>query len=256
MLNQNFGRMCALILCCACIFTATTTAFARELFVDRNSYGGQCSDNYLRTEVSESRPWCTLGPAGIYARAGDRVTVREGVYGEVQSCHECNDRAVLQVINGGSPSALLRFRAADGERVIIDGGRGTYHGIQIIKTHLGNVPRYVQVTGFEVRGFRYGTCVDVADTSNVIISEMDVYKCNGSGVAFRCERLEQGSRSAAMVRVPTDTRIFPVVIEVVAKQGDLCRCCFRDINEQAENLLHAYILELQKRKIRQNHGHD
>ena len=86
--------------------------------------------------------------------------------------------------------------------------------------------------------------------------EFKAQNISGTGVAFRCERLEQGSRSAAMVRVPTDKRIFPVVIEVVAKQGDLCRCRFRDINEQAENLLHAYILELQKRKIRQNHGHE
>ena len=86
--------------------------------------------------------------------------------------------------------------------------------------------------------------------------EFKAQNISGTGVAFRCERLEQGSRSAAMVRVPTDTRIFPVVIEVVAKQDDLCRCRFKDINEQAENLLHAYILELQKRKIRQNHAHD
>lgn len=86
--------------------------------------------------------------------------------------------------------------------------------------------------------------------------EFKVQNISGSGVAFRCEHLEQGSRSAAMVRVPTDRRVFPVVIEVVAKQEDLCRCRFQDINEQAENLLHAYILELQKRKIRQNHGHD
>ena len=77
---------------------------------------------------------------------------------------------------------------------------------------------------------------------------------SGSGVAFRSNRLEVGKRCTAMVRLPSETSVFPVVLEVVAKQKDLCRCCFRDIHEDTENLLHAYILKLQKLKIRQNHG--
>lgn len=79
---------------------------------------------------------------------------------------------------------------------------------------------------------------------------------SGTGIAFRCENLEVGSRTSAMIRLPSEDRVFPVVLEVVAKQKDLCRCSFRDIHQQAENLLHSYILGLQKLKIRQNHGHD
>ena len=86
--------------------------------------------------------------------------------------------------------------------------------------------------------------------------QFNALNISGSGVAFRCDALEVGSRSAAMVKLPTDSRVFPVVIEVVARQKDLCRCRFRDIHEEAENLLHSYILELQKCKIRQNHGQD
>ena len=85
--------------------------------------------------------------------------------------------------------------------------------------------------------------------------DFNALNISGNGVAFRSERFEVGSRRTAMVRLPTDPRVFPVVFEVVAKQKDLCRCCFHDIHEEAENLLHAYILELQKLKIRQNHGH-
>ena len=77
---------------------------------------------------------------------------------------------------------------------------------------------------------------------------------SGSGVAFRAEQFDVGKRSAAMVRLPGESKVFPVVLEIVAKQEDLCRCCFRDIHPEAENLLHAYILELQKSKIRQNHA--
>ena len=77
---------------------------------------------------------------------------------------------------------------------------------------------------------------------------------SGTGVAFRAEQFEVGKRSAAMVRLPGETRVFPVVLEVVAVQNDLCRCCFRDIHPEAENRLHSYILDLQKNKIRQNHA--
>ena len=75
---------------------------------------------------------------------------------------------------------------------------------------------------------------------------------SGSGVAFRSHGFPVGTRVKATLRLPSEDRIFPVVLEVVAKQRDLCRCCFREIHEDAENLLHSYILELQKRKIRQN----
>lgn len=77
---------------------------------------------------------------------------------------------------------------------------------------------------------------------------------SGTGIAFRADKFEVGSRWAAKIRLPGEGRVFPVVLEVVAKQSDLCRCCFRDIHEEAENLLHSYILELQKLKIRQNQG--
>ncbi len=78
---------------------------------------------------------------------------------------------------------------------------------------------------------------------------------SGTGIAFRSEKFEVGKRASAMIRLPAEERVFPVVLEVVAKQKDLCRCSFREIHQEAENLLHNYILELQKWKIRQNHGH-
>jgi hypothetical protein len=78
---------------------------------------------------------------------------------------------------------------------------------------------------------------------------------SGTGVAFRSHNFSVGTQTSATIRLPSEDKIFPVVLEVVAKQGDLCRCSFREIHEDAENLLHSYILELQKRKIRHNSGH-
>ncbi len=77
---------------------------------------------------------------------------------------------------------------------------------------------------------------------------------SGTGMAFRGPDFEAGDRARGMLRLPSENRVFPVRFEVVAKQNDLCRCRFTEIHEEAENLLHSYILDLQTRKIRQNSG--
>jgi hypothetical protein len=56
------------------------SVYGQELWVDRNSLGGSCSDNSSREEVSKSTPWCTLGMAGSQAQPGDTVVVRKGNY--------------------------------------------------------------------------------------------------------------------------------------------------------------------------------
>ncbi len=97
-------------------------------------------------------------------------------------------------------------------------------------------------------------------TKPVIVSIMGnsfhALNISGTGMAFRSHNFPVGTQTAATVRLPSEDRLFPVLLEVVAKQGDLCRCSFKEIHEDAENLLHSYILDLQKRKIRQNTNHD
>ncbi len=104
----------------------------------------------------------------------------------------------------------------------------------------------------------YRSAYRIAPDNNkpVIISIMgnhfNALNISGNGIAFRSHNFPQGTRTQAMIRLPSEDRIFPVTLEVVSKQGDLCRCSFTEIHEDAENLLHSYILELQKRKIRHN----
>ncbi len=62
----------------------------------------------------------------------------------------------------------------------------------------------------------------------------------------------EGTTIEATNRLPSEDKKFPVTIEVVSKQNDMCRCSFRKIRLDSENLLHAYVLEVQKNKIRQN----
>ncbi len=69
---------------------------------------------------------------------------------------------------------------------------------------------------------------------------------SGTGIAFRSRSFAEGASIAATIRLPSEDRIFPVVLEVVARQNDLCRCSFTEIHEDAENLLHSYILAFAK----------
>lgn len=87
----------------------------------------------------------------------------------------------------------------------------------------------------------------------VSIKGQDYPVCNvsGTGFAFRSTDFDVEFKSRAILRLPSENRVFSVMIEVIAKQGELCRCCFTEIHEDAENLLHSYILDLQKAKIRQ-----
>ena len=78
---------------------------------------------------------------------------------------------------------------------------------------------------------------------------------SGTGVCFRSYNFPEGTVVAATIRLPSEDRIFPVTLEVVSKQRDLCRCHFREIHPDSEDFLYAYILELQKAKIRHNQSH-
>ncbi len=108
------------------------------------------------------------------------------------------------------------------------------------------------------RNSDYRSAYRIAPDGNkpVMISIMgnnfNAINISGNGIAFRSHDFPQGTRTKAMIRLPSEDRIFPVMLEIVSKQGDLCRCSFTEIHQDAENLLHSYILELQKRKIRQN----
>ena len=88
------------------------------------------------------------------------------------------------------------------------------------------------------------------DDSPVIITirgnAFNALNISGTGIAFRAHGIPVGTSIAAMIRLPGEDRIFPVVLEIVSMQNNLCRGSFTEIHEDAENLLHSYILELHK----------
>ncbi|MCP4487036.1 MAG: PilZ domain-containing protein [Gammaproteobacteria bacterium] len=83
-------------------------------------------------------------------------------------------------------------------------------------------------------------------------SQYRVLNISGTGVCFRSDIFHAGSMINAMVRIPSEDKIFQVKLSVISNQNSLCRCSFIDIHIGAQDLLHAYILDLQKKKIRRN----
>ncbi|MEZ4657970.1 MAG: right-handed parallel beta-helix repeat-containing protein [Caldilineaceae bacterium] len=155
---------------------ASAQSGGRDLWVDRDSLGGSCSDARPRADVTRQTPWCTLGKAGEFAQAGDVVHVRRGTYTELQQCDACDDESVLQVVAAGRADAWIRFVAEPGEQVRITGEGGALYGVFIRETHTGVIPNYIAVEGFEVSDFPIN-CVTVRKTSDVIIRGLDVSGC-------------------------------------------------------------------------------
>ena len=167
-----------LLLCLFAIRPQVTTAQSsgRDLWVDRDSRGGSCSDARARTDVTRQTPWCTLGKAGEFAQPGDVIRVRAGTYTELQQCESCDDESVLQVVVAGRSDAWIRYVAEPGERVRITGNGGALYGIFIRETYTGVIPNYISIEGFEVSDFAVN-CVTVRKTSDVIIRGLDVSGC-------------------------------------------------------------------------------
>ena len=80
------------------------------------------------------------------------------------------------------------------------------------------------------------------DGSNPVIvtikgNSFNALNISGAGIAFRSHSFARGAYIAAMIRLPSEDRIFPVMLEVVAKQNDLCRCSFTEIHENSPSFI-------------------
>ena len=89
----------------------------------------------------------------------------------------------------------------------------------------------------------------------ILGSSYHALNISGSGVCFRSNSFVSGMKFTAMLGLPSEGSTFSVKLEIISTEKGLCRCSFINIHEDAENLLHSYILGLQKEKIRQDQSH-
>jgi len=77
-----------------------------------------------------------------------------------------------------------------------------------------------------------------------------VVNVSGTGCCFRSHNFPEGYQASGTLKIPSEDIIFPVSVQVVSKQRDLCRCHFTKISAKAADSIHAYVLEVQKNSIR------
>lgn len=149
------GGLWALLVACGIAAAAGTSAFlgiARAdsnspLYVDVRSKGGRCSDGYAASQVSITRPLCTIAKALAVAPEGATVLVRAGSYPKLTVTRPFGERLTVRVFPGESaelkgahfaPTAqhvrLEQFRMTDitevyGMYVEIAGNDMSPHGV-------------------------------------------------------------------------------------------------------------------------------
>ena len=138
---------CRILCAFALLIAFSLNASARELWVDKQSRGGACSNARIASAVTKTAPLCTLGAAAQVVQPGDLVHVRGATYNEPQTCSVCDDIAVLQLIRPGTALQWIRFVAEPGETVILEGSASASTGLRI--RPINNVPPSFN----EVRGF-------------------------------------------------------------------------------------------------------
>src|SRR5215210_479834 len=84
-----------------CLLVFSVNCAARDLWVDKQSFGGACSNARAATAVTKTTPLCSLDTAAGIVAPGDVVHVRGGIYNTEDNCSSCEGRAVLQLRKAG-----------------------------------------------------------------------------------------------------------------------------------------------------------
>jgi len=159
-------------------FSSQTSA--RELWVDKDSRGGVCSDSRGAVSVTKATPLCSLGAAADMVAPGDVVRVRGGVYSETHQCRNCEYRAVLQLIKAGSATQWIRWVAEPGETVVLQGSGSSTIGLRIVRAG-GIDPSFNEVNGFQIRNFSRD-CIALKEVPDIRLIGLDVSRCTHGAV--------------------------------------------------------------------------
>ncbi len=77
---------------------------------------------------------------------------------------------------------------------------------------------------------------------------------SGSGCCIRSYSLQPGYTASGTVKFPSEDAIFPITLVVKSRKNDLCHCEFTSISAAAQDIIHHYVLDIQKNQIRKNAG--
>ena len=157
---------------------------AADLWVDRNSLGGSCSNSRSRAQVSETSPWCTLQAIGDDIQPGDVIHVRDGEYTEGYHCDSgCWGSAILQVTVSGTAANPITFMAEPGEEVVFSADGGAEWGIIVVGNGGSGSPKHLVFDGFVTTGFVWKG-VMIESTSDVVLRNLEVTNCGEGAIGI------------------------------------------------------------------------
>ena len=165
-----------------CLMAFSLNCAARDLWVDKQSLGGACSNARAATAVTKTTPLCSLDTAAGIVAPGDVVHVRGGIYNTPDNCSSCEGRAVLQLRKPGTAAQWIRFVAEPGEAVILEGSAAATIGVRIVAVG-GVFPSFNEVQGFQVRKFNLD-CVSYDSVPDIRLTGLDVTQCGRQSVAL------------------------------------------------------------------------
>jgi len=143
---------------------AASPAYGADLWVDTSNPA--CSDARPAALVGVPvTSWCTLAPAGAQARAGDVVRILDGIY-----------RGTLRPLNSGTPTAPIRFTAAE-PGVVLD-ANGAANAVKLIGVS------DIALDGMTIRGGT-GQGVWIDNSPRTSLARVEVTANPGAGIQVK-----------------------------------------------------------------------
>ncbi len=77
-----------------------------------------------------------------------------------------------------------------------------------------------------------------------------VINIGAKGVAFKSSDTKKGEVMQINLDLPGQSESVFAVLKVIQNENSLCRACFTEISDESSEIIHKYMLEMQKKKVR------
>jgi hypothetical protein len=141
----------------AVCFTPITPAWAADLYVDKDSVSGGCSDARARAQVTAAAPWCSLARAVDQSQGGDVILLRRGAYPMLD-------------LDADAPASYVTIKSFPGEQAQVAGfemsraQRWRLEGLELTEPSVAyNATAHIQLVGNEITGGGVKLLHDVSD---------------------------------------------------------------------------------------------
>jgi hypothetical protein len=144
--DRLFRRWITPVVAVALGLALAPPAWAANLYVDKDSVGGGCSDARTRAQVTATAPWCSLARAVDQAEGGDTILVRRGDYPMLD-------------LDGDAPASYVTIKSFAGEQAQVAGfemsraQRWRLEGLELTEPSVAyNATAHIELVDNEITG--------------------------------------------------------------------------------------------------------